>query len=349
MVYQTLWGIAARVGVQYYEDYGKVYRSAEVVRESKNSLIGVPLTLGHVESLEKEAYKIVGSVKDVTYDETLGLLLAKFDVNSLGFDFITTRNYKELSIGYSGKLVYDTSVWIDDKGIVGIKGKQYPYDYQLKSVLCNHLALCTNARAGKVARILTPTNKQKLMDTKQVEDIQTLMLGLQAGLTKLEQDVSSLFMVRDNIGILADSVVLLKDNLEKLENQTKQVNTKKETLDLDDLVQKEIKARVETATLLGDSTDLTLNSRDMKLKYLEKINFDASKLSDEAIDSTVAFSLLLRKQEIEKNKNLDKSDRVSSTLKDTMYEDSLDTLPTKILDMSQKIANQRNLLRKGAK
>jgi hypothetical protein len=334
------WGIAARVGVQDYGDT-KVLRRFDAVRKSIISLKNIPLTLGHVDNLDTESFKIVGKVLDTFFDEKRGLVLVELEFSDLARLFIEKREFNQLSVGYFTNIKDSTGIWIDTIGITGYKNKQYFYDREQINIECDHLALCNKARAGSVASIFIGKNNINMTENT----VQTLLLGLQTGMDKLNLEVDKLLGVKESISTLADSVNIMKDSISLVE---KQINTpvveltttvEETTTNFDDSVATEVSARLEVAKLLGDSVDLNKSSCELQKEYLTMLFKDSTLNISKLADKDIKIYFDIASQLVSIRDSLPKSE---VKLKDTI---NFQTAPNET-DMSLSISNQRKANRK---
>jgi hypothetical protein len=356
----TLWGIAARVGVQEYSTE-KAYRSYKEVLKSKTSLKNVPVTLGHISDIKTEKYKQVGVVTDTYFDNSTGLLLVLLAVSDLGIHFINERGFNQISVGYSCDPNWRSGSWFDTLGVTGKKGKQYAYDYEQKNIICDHLALCTKARAGAVAGVFTTGLKEgkTMLDNQEESPVQTLLLGLQTGMAKLNLEVDKLLSVQDSITELKSNVLVLQDSLDTvsrdLQTQDAVIEGSLETTPVVD-IQKEIGERLRVSKVLGDSVDLTLSAEELKRQALSvwlseaDSKVDSSKLTLDSVD--VCFDLVADLKSKHQKKDFDTTGEADSSskeskLKNIVVEDSLLTNSSdRSTTMAARISEQRKNNRK---
>jgi hypothetical protein len=286
----TLTGIAARIGVQYYDELrldetmsGGIYRTPESVALSVETLIGSPITVNHPENDVDESNwddLAVGTVTDATYIPAKGIIFATLNITKQrGLDAIE-RGYHELSVGYSMSYSPKSGCWIDSLGINGEKDTIYDYDYTVTDIKCNHLALCEQARAGKVARLLI--SEKKVMN----EDLQTLIIALQAGLTslesKLEDQVKS---VSDSVSSLVSKVEAVEAKIEEPKSETVETNEVSPELSVADAVNAELDARLHVAKATGVYDMMHMDAFSMMKDFMRKEmpSFNCDMYSEDAV------------------------------------------------------------------
>lgn len=126
------------LGIEPYNKIFKLYRSPETIRALNEKLIGIPLTLEHVEVNqpipEDKILGVISASKIISnINQDLQATLAIENSLILDEEKLKTKNYKEASLGYSS----------DTKEI-----ENGDYDFEQLNIAPHHLAIVQAARCG---------------------------------------------------------------------------------------------------------------------------------------------------------------------------------------------------------
>jgi hypothetical protein len=292
----------ARVGIQYYEQYGNVMRTEKTLVDSAASFNNQILTYEHPAGKADSANSKDLAIGFITNVSLRGKWLVGDVVVTDGdavksiLDGVAT----EFSCGYTAKLEKVNGDYLGE-----------PYDYEVYDVAGNHVSLVSEARAGNQAtfidsskQTLSPregTTMENPQDTTGLQEVlQTIMTRLDAIEAKLNQEVETDSTLAGSNGTMHDAkdeaveenIVDAKDEkiaeLEaKVDILTDSLEKTKETEPTVIYDGAEIAARVEVWSfvkpLLKDSVDIDygMNVSDVRKLYLaEKLPQLATKIKD---------------------------------------------------------------------
>ena len=259
----------ARIGIQYYEDYGKVMRPINEVMRSlptfNDQLIVLNHPSGDVDATNAHDLQI-GFVSNVRYRN--GWLEGIATITDSGIiGTILVGDTLEFSCGYDADIINEPGVYQGEA-----------YDYCMRNIVGNHIALVPAARAGEGATFID----RKDIISGNVTPIKDIMT-IKDTVVEPNQEVALVDSVANESTLSAENdslkaeVANLKSQVEALTNSSKvlqdsldTVNAQKDALDVKlndsaeavkiDLTGGEIAARVEAWTtvkpLLKDSVDV---------------------------------------------------------------------------------------------
>lgn len=159
MIYKS---ILARIGIQKYHIngvYTRVLRKELTIKDSLNSYLNVPVTIGHDEDA-----KVVGNVLEVSYED--GLVKGVLEIT----DESVIKSYNKISCGYTCSLKPNSGKWLDVYGIHGTINDYYDYDYEQSEIKVDHVALVSNPRAGVLTRLLLDSESNTTNNLMTVQD-----------------------------------------------------------------------------------------------------------------------------------------------------------------------------------
>lgn len=148
----------ARAGVQRYLENGIEYwdyRPEEEVLNLLDQCSVLPITLNHPNELvTPENYRVYnrGGVLEPAYND--GWLEASIVIHDAEAIQASYTTHKEFSIGAMADRQIAEGVWIDEIGIQGEKGREWPYNRIQKNLVLNHLSQVSDARAGSEATFI---------------------------------------------------------------------------------------------------------------------------------------------------------------------------------------------------
>lgn len=146
------------IGLQPYDKIFKIYRSPETIRAIKDSIVGIPITNGHVELEDIPQDQIKGYVDGselVQYeDKKLASSIAIKNNVKLQDNVIQLLDSKnQLSLGYFAETV--------DNDL---------YDFEQVNIIPHHLAIVENGRCGNLCKFRDERNEMDPKDAKNVEE-----------------------------------------------------------------------------------------------------------------------------------------------------------------------------------
>lgn len=153
-------GIAARVGVQSYPEFGyDAFRDESVIKAMVEALRTKPLALGHFEQrVNLNTDKDAGLIVDSVYKDGLAIVRVRIDhpeICKILDSSDVSNKHIGLSVGYRTPMEKHSGVWVDTHGVAGVPGKRYPYTVrQVLPVKVNHLAIVPMGRGGEIVKLI---------------------------------------------------------------------------------------------------------------------------------------------------------------------------------------------------
>jgi hypothetical protein len=160
----------ARIGTQQYAD-GIDLRLPDDVSASLPSYDRSPITIDHNDGFVNPGNKdslVKGFVTNARYVN--GWVVVDLAVHASDAITMMQTTHQYFSVGYDATY-YDPIVpgaWLDDLGIMGSVGENYPYDRVQKDITVNHVTITGSPRAGDKATILDSVDET--LSTKQFFD-----------------------------------------------------------------------------------------------------------------------------------------------------------------------------------
>lgn len=365
----SMFGIAARVGVQKYP-FGRVLRTPDSLEELTPKLVGLPVTIEHpVERKVNDGNKrrlARGEIMDATFDREKGLVVVQMRTDSSALKAIKD-GMNQLSIGQDAKRLNDRGVWVDESGVAGLADNTYEHDFRFEDIEPNHIALTDSPRAGDVAGLFITNNveDENMPNTEELNSLQTLISGLQAGLAKLNDDFSKAITATDSkilevskelLDVKKETATVLDSINAKLDASPEVPVVEKpavveepaldsETPDINDLVTKELQARSVVLAAINDSNPelLKLNSVELQKKFItDSTNIeDLGAYSNEQLSAMFDVLVGMKKPEVI-NDSQGYSDNTTSTAT-TVLTEALDSNVTQpqTIEPSQRLAQAR--------
>lgn len=320
----------ARVGVQEYYENGKIireYRPPDEVEKSAITFVDKPITVDHPPELKVTANntdkRLKGVVKDSFFvDGTVdaNLLITHADAVQAAMS-----THRQLSCGYECDYEETSGVWLDELGLAGEKGKEYPYDRIQRNIVGNHLALVRLGRAGAVASIRNDDvsiinsvidtftmTKTYILDSRSYQlddpnDVDVLISKLEATIgektklvsdsqSKLEELTASFTAKLDGLTAEKDALTI---KLNELESQSETKTDESQEVKAK-LIADQIQTWFEVLPVIKKDNadfvpDFKLSESEIKKLYLEKVAPDhKTKLDSASVDYINAFWDLMK-------------------------------------------------------
>lgn len=266
-------GVIARVGVQEYLIDGQVVRELrredEVIKSVK-TFARKPITLEHPKEFvtsENANEFLKGMTSTVTYQDGL-VIDPEMSITHQDAIEAGLSTHKQLSAGYLVDVLPESGTWIDTHGVQGTIGQTYEYDAVQVNIEANHVALVTEARAGKVASL-------KLDSTE--DDIS---VGIN---TRMDQSKINIEIQTDDIdmseNIAKNDTAQWLERLDAAKADAREITAKFDALDKEF---KELQGKFDATEAIVAEKDSEITILSEKLEASEK-----AQLNDEAISSEV--------------------------------------------------------------
>jgi hypothetical protein len=280
-------GIFGRVGVLEYPEKGyRKYISAAVLQKAVKGLAGIPVVYNHppggqLLTPETASQYTVGAVMSASFD---GFYI-RGEVIIWDKDAIkaASSSHRALSLGYHQELKLNAGVTINN----------LRYEYETKSIVYNHLAICERARAGEAVKLQwaedfdaytkTKTKKleimRKLIVNEAVVEIDPVaydaFMDIKKQLQVAEKEKTEL---QAKLTSAMDAFTALDVDKKNIETKYAQMEAQYASTaqDSENLTSGEFKARLDAWAIVGlDSTllplDAELSSVEVKRKYLKAL------------------------------------------------------------------------------
>ena len=323
----------ARVGVQEYYENGKLirdFRPSDEVEKSAKTFTDKPITVDHppeeVVTVETTNKYLKGLVKDSYFEKDT--IDAELLITHLDAVKSALSTHRQLSCGYHCDYDETSGVWIDADGLVGEKGKEYPYDRIQRNIVGNHLALVPMGRAGDIASIkndgfsiIDPVVESASMPKNYILDSRSYQLDdlndVESLISKLESTISDKDkMVTDSQAKLVEETTSFTAKLDTLaaekdaltiklqELEAKQSEAKTDTID-PDVIASKLETWFEVLPALKKDSadfipDFSLSEAGIKKLYLEKVAPDHKAKLDSASDEYINAFWDLMKPSVKK-------------------------------------------------
>lgn len=340
----------ARVGVQEYYENGKIirdYRPPDEVEKSAVTFIDKPITIDHPPELKVTANNTDKRLKGVVKDSffTDGTVNANLLITHADAVQAAMSTHRQLSCGYECEYDETSGIWVDELGLAGEKGKEYPYDRIQRNIVGNHLALVRLGRAGAVASIkndeISIINsvidtavfmaKTYILDSRSYQlddpnDVDVLISKLEATIgektklvsdsqSKLEEITASFTAKLDSLSAEKDALTIKLNELES-KSETK---TDGETELNAKLIADQLQAWFEVLPVIKKDNadfvpDFNLSESEIKKLYLEKVAPDhKTQLDSASVDYINAFWDLMKPSSRKKDSTVPLKEALTKT------------------------------------
>jgi uncharacterized protein len=269
----------ARVGVQEYYEKDRLireYRPPDEVEKSALTFLDKPITVDHPEEKEVTSDNagkyLKGIIKDSEFNGTTvdaQLLITHSDAVKAALS-----THQQLSCGYYCDHEETPGVWIDSTGLIGEKGKEYPYDRIQRNIRGNHVALVERARAGNIATIhndsvsiINPVQESLLMPKTYILDSRSYQLDETSDVELLISKLES--TIADKTKLVSDSEVKLQETTATLTAKIDALTAEKDALVIK-LQDAESKAATKTDSIDAGAVALRLDTWFEVLPTLKK-------------------------------------------------------------------------------
>lgn len=257
----------------------RVYRSPLEVVKAQDSLIGLPVTVDHVD-LDKKVENPVGTIKSSSIDYVKDNVILKNVVTLDAEGLEKRKKYCKLSLGYGGTL----------------KDSDNPnYDYEMVDIKPHHLALVERARGGSELKVLDggmymeEEEKKDVKDEK--EEKKDVMDGLEGRLKKIEDALFNKEEKKDDEKkSVKDSAVNVQDSFVKIKDEA--INDYRNSQIFSDELNKYAIDRVK---ILDKANKMGLVFKDSNVSNLElkkEILSQKGKNFTDSLETNIAFEML---------------------------------------------------------
>lgn len=272
-------GRLTREGVYAY-DGTLEYKPLESLTDCAETIIGVPVTIGHPSEFinpfnisELAVGVVVGaSVKDNW------LSIEALITHQNGINHVTQTDATYLSCGYDVELVNQCGEWTDEFGEFGAEGQVFKYGVVQKGMIPNHVAIVEYPRSGFNAKlehqdsseILTidlDSSSEVITTLEDMEQTENEVVNENVDATEDAEEKVKIDNLLEQIKLLNEQITELTKNLDASKAQVDSLATQKE-----DSRDNEIARKVEIICRHQDSlkpTDAGLSYTELQKKSLK--------------------------------------------------------------------------------
>jgi len=362
---------ALRAGVQIYYENGRQVRELRTIEEVKRVapyLKAIPNVINHPpgnlitkKNIDRLSKGLSGQGEFIS-----GWVEVDICIDNLEAVQKITTTHQQVSMGYFVHRIPQSGVWVDELGVMGVKGREYEYDriatYKIphdifgesatENDIFNHLAFVSNARAGEDATFVSDENNYDL-----VSAVDLRLDSNENSFTIRKEKMENIILVADgnSIAIPGDAAPLVKKLLRAVrdlrdttgyQGDSIEVSTGGVThhipVDAEDMVGKNTKMLSDLASAMKDIADASNYKGKMVEQSIDSAKY---KLPESMRDMVKHISDMMTDMKNEIDEKGNRADRAAKTAENLRHRlDELESQKLATVDHQEVIKTATSLI-----